>query len=125
MAIRSFEDQSPVIAMSAYIDETALVIGDVSIGEHSSLWPMVVVRGDVNRIVIGAYTNIQDGSILHGTHDGPFSSGGHPLYLGDRVTVGHQAILHACRIEDDCLIGMRATVMDGAVLKQTSGAGRG
>ena len=118
MAIRSFEDQSPVIAMSAYIDETALVIGDVSIGEHSSLWPMVVVRGDVNRIVIGAYTNIQDGSILHGTHDGPFSSGGHPLYLGDRVTVGHQAILHACRIEDDCLIGMRATVMDGAVLNK-------
>ena len=68
-----------MIAMSAYIDETALVIGDVSIGEHSSLWPMVVARGDVNRIVIGAYTNIQDGSILHGTHDGPFSSGGHPV----------------------------------------------
>jgi len=117
LAIRSFEDRTPVIAPSAYIDETALVVGDVTIGEHSSLWPMVVARGDVNRIVIGAYTNIQDGSILHGTHDGPFSPGGHPLYLGDRVTVGHQAILHACSIEDDCLIGMRATVMDGAVLK--------
>ncbi len=87
MPIRSFEDQTPVIAKSAYIDETALVIGDVSIGEHSSLWPMVVARGDVNRIVIGAYTNIQDSSILHVTHDGPFTPGGHPLYLGDRVTV--------------------------------------
>ncbi|MDQ3777136.1 MAG: gamma carbonic anhydrase family protein [Pseudomonadota bacterium] len=118
MAIRSFEDHTPVIAMSAYIDETALVIGDVGIGEHSSLWPMVVARGDVNRIVIGAYTNIQDGSILHGTHDGPFSPAGHPVSIGDRVTVGHQAILHACRIEDDCLIGMRATVMDGAVLNK-------
>ncbi len=86
-----------MIAPSAYIDETALVIGDVSIGEHNSLWPMVVARGDVNRIVIGAYTNIQDGSILHGTHDGPFSHGGQALYLGDRVTVGHQAILTRLR----------------------------
>ncbi len=116
MPIRSFEGRRPVIAASAYIDEMALVIGDVTIGEHSSLWPMVVARGDVNRIVIGAYTNIQDGSVLHVTHDGPFLPGGYPLTLGDRVTVGHQAILHACRVEDECLIGMRATVMDGAVL---------
>ncbi len=106
-----------MIAPSAYIDDTALVIGNVSIGEHSSLWPMAVARGDVNRIVIGTYTDIQDGSILHGTHHGPFSPGGQPLSIEDRVTVGHETILHACRIEDDCLIGMRATIMDAAVLK--------
>ena len=116
MTIRTFEDRTPVIAASAYVDPTALVIGDVSIGEHASLWPMVVARGDVNRIRIGAGTNIQDGSVLHVTHDGKFTPGGFALTIGENITVGHRAILHACSVGDGCLIGMAATVMDGAVL---------
>lgn len=116
MTIRTFEDCTPVIAASAYVDPTALVIGDVSIGEHASLWPMVVARGDVNRIRIGAGTNIQDGSVLHVTHDGKFTPGGFALTIGENITVGHRVILHACSIGDGCLIGMAATVMDGAVL---------
>jgi carbonic anhydrase/acetyltransferase-like protein (isoleucine patch superfamily) len=116
MNIRAFENRKPVIAASAFVDPTALVIGDVSIGEHASLWPMVVARGDVNRIQIGAGTNIQDGCVLHVTHDGKFTPGGYPLTIGKNITVGHRAILHACTIGDGCLIGMAATVMDGAVL---------
>jgi carbonic anhydrase/acetyltransferase-like protein (isoleucine patch superfamily) len=117
MPIRSFNNVAPRIAPTAFIDDTAVVIGAVTIGEHSSLWPTVVARGDVNSIVIGDYTNIQDGSILHVTHDGEFSPGGQDLYVGNYVTVGHRAILHACRVEDHCLIGMAATVMDGAILE--------
>ena len=116
MTIRTFEDRTPVVAASAYVDPTALVIGDVSIGEHASLWPMVVARGDVNRIRIGAGTNIQDGSVLHVTHVGKFTPDGFALTIGENITVGHRAILHACSVGDGCLIGMAATVMDGAVL---------
>lgn len=114
--IRSFNGISPNIHTSAYIDDTALVIGDVTIGEDSSLWPMTVSRGDVNTIRIGVRTNIQDTCVLHVTHDGEFSRGGYPLIIGDEVTVGHRATLHACEIGNLCLIGMSATIMDGAVL---------
>lgn len=117
MNIRSYQDRRPRIAASAYIDPSAVVIGDVEIGEDASLWPMVVVRGDVNAIRIGAGTNIQDGSILHVTHDGPFSPGGQGLEIADKVTVGHRAILHACTVGELCLVGMAATIMDGAVLE--------
>jgi carbonic anhydrase/acetyltransferase-like protein (isoleucine patch superfamily) len=116
MSIRSFQGILPTIAETAYIDESAVVIGKVSIGEHSSIWPMAVVRGDVNSITIGAYTNIQDGSILHVTHDGKYTPGGYKLTIGDYITVGHKAILHACTLGDYCLIGMASTIMDGAVL---------
>ncbi|MBI4005302.1 MAG: gamma carbonic anhydrase family protein [Gammaproteobacteria bacterium] len=116
MTIRIYQGKSPEIAGSAYIDESAVVIGDVTVGEDSSLWPMVVARGDVNSISIGRRTNVQDGSILHVTHDGKFSPGGCSLVIGDGVTVGHRAILHACTVGDLCLIGMSATIMDGAVL---------
>ncbi len=117
MPIRGYQGKYPRIAPTAYVDDTAVVIGDVTLGEHSSLWPMVVARGDVNSIVIGEYTNVQDGSILHVTPAGEYSPGGYALSIGNYVTVGHQAILHACRVEDYCLIGMAATVMDGAVLE--------
>ncbi len=116
MTVRSFEGKSPRIASSAYLDESALVIGDVSIGEDSSIWPMVVARGDVNSIHIGAGTNIQDGSVLHVTHDSEYVPGGFALHIGDHVTVGHRVVLHGCRIGDGCLIGMTATIMDGAVV---------
>ncbi len=107
----------PVIGRGVYVDETALVIGRVTLAEDVSLWPYVVARGDVNAIVIGARSNIQDLSVLHVTHDGPYSPGGLPLVIGEDVTVGHQCLLHACRIGDRCLIGMGSIVMDGAVLE--------
>ncbi len=115
MTIRSYKDKSPKIHETAYVDETAVVIGDVTIGKDTSVWPMTVIRGDVNSITIGARTNIQDGSVLHESHTSDFSPG-YPLVIGDDVTVGHKALLHACTVGNQCLIGMSATVMDGAVL---------
>ncbi len=115
----------PRIAASAYVDESALVIGDVTMGEDASLWPNVVARGDVNSIRVGARTNIQDGTILHVSHDSEFAPGGFPLQIGADITVGHQAILHGCTIEDRCLIGMAATVMDGAIVRSGTIVGAG
>lgn len=116
MTIRMYQGKTPDIAATAYVDESAVVIGDVTVGEDSSLWPTVVARGDVNSITIGKRTNIQDGSILHVAHDGKFSPGGFPLVIGDGVTVGHRVTLHACTVGDYCLLGMSATIMDGAIL---------
>ncbi|MEE8342509.1 MAG: gamma carbonic anhydrase family protein [Gammaproteobacteria bacterium] len=114
MPIRDFQDHTPNIAATAYVDATALVIGDVVVAEDASLWPMVVVRGDIHSIEIGARTNIQDSCVLHVTHDGQFSPGGNPLRIGADVTVGHRVILHGCTVEDRCLIGMGSVVLDGA-----------
>ena len=125
MSIRKFGNISPDIAPGAWVDEAAVVIGDVSIAEDASLWPMVVARGDVNSIMIGARTNIQDGTILHVSHDSEFAPGGFPLTIGADITVGHQAILHGCTIEDRCLIGMAATVMDGAIVRSGAMVGAG
>ncbi len=116
MAIRDFGNISPTIAASAYVDDMALVVGAVTLAEDVSLWPQVVARGDVNTIEVGARTNIQDGTILHVSHDSEFAPGGFPLRIGTDVTVGHQAILHGCTVGDRCLIGMAATVMDGAII---------
>lgn len=115
--LRPFDGIHPSVAASAWIDETALVIGDVHLAEDVSVWPTTVVRGDVNRIDIGARTNVQDGTIVHVAHDGPFSPGGTPTRIGADVTVGHRAIVHACTIGDRVLVGMGATVMDGAVVE--------
>ena len=117
MTIRSYKGIQPEIAPSTYIDDSAVVIGDVKIGEECSVWPMTVIRGDVHSIRIGKCTNIQDGSILHVSHDGKYSPGGFPLTIGDDVTIGHGAIVHACTVGNLCLIGMAATIMDGAVLE--------
>jgi gamma-carbonic anhydrase len=106
--IRAYRGKTPQVAASAYIDEAATVIGDVQIGEDSSVWPGVVIRGDVYYIRIGARTNIQDGSVLHVMRDE------HPLVLGDNVTIGHGVILHGCTIESRCLIGMGSIVLNGA-----------
>lgn len=125
MAIRSFQGRAPKIAASAWVDDTALVVGDVTIGEDSSLWPMVVVRGDVHSIVIGDRTNIQDGSILHVTHDSEYAPGGAALRIGSDVTAGHRVILHACTVGDHCLIGMAATIMDNAVIGNRTIIGAG
>ena len=95
-----------------------MVIGDVEIGDDSSIWPMAVLRGDVNSIHIGSRTSIQDGSVLHVTHDHPAQPGGFPLSIGDEVTVGHNVTLHGCTIDNRCLIGMGSTILDGAVLEE-------
>lgn len=120
MTIRTFQDKTPDIADTAFVDETAIVIGDVTIGADSSLWPMAVARGDVHSITIGERTNIQDASVLHVTHDGKYTPGGFPLNIGDDVTVGHRVTLHACTVGNLCLIGMSATIMDGAVIGEKS-----
>ena len=115
--IREYKGVTPTIHETVYVDESALVIGDVTIGAESSVWPMVVIRGDMQSISIGHHTNIQDGSVLHITHDHDKVPGGLPLIIGNGVTVGHKALLHACTIGDHCLIGMSATVMDGAIVQ--------
>jgi len=123
--IRSFKNISPTIDDSTYIDEAACVIGDVVIGEDSSVWPMVAIRGDVNIIRIGERTNIQDGSVLHVTHKGPLSPEGNALHIGSDVTIGHGAVIHACTIEDECLIGMGSVILDGAIIEKGAMVGAG
>jgi len=117
MAIRKFEQHTPQIADSAFVDDSAVVTGNVVIGADSSIWPMCSVRGDIHFIRVGERTNIQDGCILHVSHDSEFAPGGYPLSIGDDVTVGHNAVVHACTIEDMCLIGMGSVLLDGAVVK--------
>ena len=123
--IRTFEGSTPVIAPSTFIDEAAVVIGNVTIGEDSSVWPMVVIRGDVNTIAIGNRTSIQDGSVLHVNHDDEHNPGGDPLTIGSNVTVGHKVMLHGCTIEDRCLIGMSSTILDKAVVESNTIIGAG
>jgi carbonic anhydrase/acetyltransferase-like protein (isoleucine patch superfamily) len=106
--IRPFRGVYPKIAASCYIDPSAQVIGDVEIGERSSVWPNVTIRGDVNQIRIGEESNVQDNSVIHVEHDI------YPTIIGNRVTVGHSVTLHGCVIEDDCLIGIGAIVLNGA-----------
>jgi carbonic anhydrase/acetyltransferase-like protein (isoleucine patch superfamily) len=106
--IRPYRGKCPQIAASAYIDPAAVIIGDVAIGEDSSVWPCTVIRGDVHHIRIGARTNIQDGCVLHVMRDE------WPLTLGDDVTIGHSVTLHGCTIESRCLIGMGAIILNGA-----------
>lgn len=106
--IRPFQGTLPQIHPTVWVDPTATVIGHVTIGPRSSVWPNAVLRGDVNNISIGEETNVQDGSVLHVEH------ALHELILGDRVTVGHSVVLHGCTVEDDCLIGIGAIVLNGA-----------
>lgn len=112
MNIRPFRHFVPQLGARLYIDPAAVVIGNVTLGDDASVWPCAVIRGDVHEIRIAARCNVQDGSVLHVTHDGSYSPGGFGLYLDEGVTVGHRAVLHGCRIGRHCLIGMGAVVMD-------------
>ncbi len=125
MPIRAFEQHIPLIHPTAFIDETAVIIGEVEIGQDSSIWPYCVIRGDIQRITIGACTSIQDGTIIHVTHDSRFCPGGQPTVIGNDVTVGHKVILHACTIGNQCLIGMGSIIMDGAVVGEGTIVGAG
>ncbi|MCX2801665.1 gamma carbonic anhydrase family protein [Microbulbifer thermotolerans] len=113
----SDREKSPRLGQGVYIDPQSAVIGDVTLGDDSSVWPMAVVRGDMHRIRIGARTSVQDGAVLHITHAGPFNPEGWPLTIGDDVTIGHKACLHGCTVGNRVLIGIGAIVLDGAVIE--------
>ena len=126
MTIRPYLDQIPSLGARVYVDPAATVIGTVTLGDDVSIWPGCVVRGDVNFIRIGARSNIQDGTVIHVSHDGPHAKlGGFATVIGEDVTIGHKAIIHACRIEDAALIGMGAVLLDGAVVRKHGFVGAG
>ena len=108
---------TPVLGERVMIDPPAVVMGDVVLGDDVSVWPHAAMRGDVQIIRIGSRTNVQDGAVLHVTHDGPYNPGGYPLTIGDDVTIGHRALLHGCTIGDKVLIGMGAIVMDAVTVE--------
>ena len=116
--IAPYRGVHPQLAAGAWVHPRATVIGEVSLGRDASVWPGAVIRGDVNSIAIGEASNIQDNSVLHVSHKTPANPAGGPLIIGARVTVGHGVILHACTIEDECLIGMGSILLDGAVVQQ-------
>ncbi|MDQ7090136.1 MAG: gamma carbonic anhydrase family protein [Methylococcales bacterium] len=117
MSIRKFKNKQPKMGRHVYIDEASIIIGDVVLGDDVSIWPTAVIRGDVSYIRIGDKTNVQDGSVLHVSHANPhIEEKNHPLIIGQGVTIGHKAVVHACTIGDYCLIGMAAVIMDDAII---------
>ncbi|AXV63847.1 gamma carbonic anhydrase family protein [Pseudoalteromonas lipolytica] len=117
MTIRSYKGITPTFDNSVYIDESSVLVGDITLGKDSSVWPLVAARGDVNYIRIGERTNIQDGSVLHLTRASKSNPDGYPLIIGDDVTVGHKVMLHGCQLGNRILVGMGAIVMDNAIVE--------
>lgn len=124
-SIRSYKGTKPLIGKNVYIDSSSVLVGDIKISDDSSIWPLVAARGDVNHIHIGERTNIQDGSVLHVTHKNIEKPEGHPLLIGNDVTVGHKVMLHGCTIHDRVLVGMGAIILDGAVVEKEVMIGAG
>ncbi len=123
--LRSYMGIMPSIAENVMIDPSAIIIGDVRLSEHVSIWPLSVLRGDVNHISIGARTNIQDGSVLHTTHKSANNPEGNPLIIGEDVTVGHKVMLHGCRIGNRVLVGMGSIILDNAIIEDNVIIGAG
>lgn len=117
MTIRSYKGITPTYDNSVYIDESSVLVGDITLGKDSSVWPLVAARGDVNYICIGERTNIQDGSVLHLTRASKSNPDGYPLIIGNDVTVGHKVMLHGCQLGNRILVGMGAIVMDNAIVE--------
>ena len=117
MTLRTYQGVAPTLGERVYVDPAAVVIGRVSLGDDTSVWPMAVIRGDVHTITIGARCSVQDGAVLHVTHEGPYSPGGGPLVIGAEVTIGHQAVLHACTVGNRCLVGMGSILLDGVIVE--------
>ena len=125
MNIRPYLDTQPNIADSAYIDPAAVVIGDVVLGEHTSVWPCAVICGDVNHIRIGNRSNVQDLSMLHVSHKSADKPDGSPLLIGEDVTIGHRVVLHGCIIGNRVLVGMGSTILDDAIIEDDVMIGAG
>ena len=123
--IRPFNGHSPQLGKRVFIDPNAVVTGQVSMGDDCSVWPGASIRGDLLAITIGKSTNIQDGSVLHTSQDSIYNPGGHPLIIGDEVTIGHNATVHACTIHDQVLIGMGSVILDGAIIESRVLVGAG
>lgn len=125
MSIRPFQKKYPQLGARAFVDESAVVIGDIVLGDDTSVWPLAAIRGDVNFIRIGARTSVQEGCVLHVTHASDYNPEGYPLVMGDDVTVGHKVTLHGCTIGNRVLVGMGAIVLDGAVVEDEVMIGAG
>jgi carbonic anhydrase/acetyltransferase-like protein (isoleucine patch superfamily) len=123
--IRPHKGINPKFGSKTFVDSTAIIIGDVELGEDTSVWPYAVIRGDMHQIRIGARTSVQDGSILHITHAGPFNENGFPLTIGSDVTIGHSVNLHGCTLGDRILVGIGSTILDGAVVEDDVVIGAG
>ena len=117
MNIRRYREHQPRLGKSVFVDPSAVVLGDVQLGDDVSVCPLTVIRGDMHAIRIGARTSVQDGSVLHITHAGPFNPDGFPLQIGEEVTIGHKVLLHGCTLGNRVLVGMGSIVMDGAVVE--------
>ena len=125
VAIRTYQGKTPQLGTGVFIDSSAVVLGDVQLGDDCSVWPQAVVRGDMHQIRIGARSSVQDGSVLHITHAGPFNPDGYPLLIGEEVTIGHNVTLHGCTLGNRILVGMGSIVMDGAVVEDEVVIGAG
>lgn len=123
--IREFNGIKPQMGQRVFVDPSAIVTGDVILGDDVSIWPGTSVRGDLLTIKIGARTNIQDNSVIHTTHASQYHPEGHAVTIGEDVTVGHRVILHGCTIEDFCLIGMGSIILDGVVVQKEVLVGAG
>lgn len=115
--LRSFQGVFPALGNEIYIDQSAVILGDITLADDVSIWPLVAARGDVNTITIGARTNIQDGTVLHVTRKSEHNPNGNPLIIGSDVTVGHKCMLHGCTLGNRILVGMGAIIMDGAIIE--------
>ncbi|MGL4191346.1 MAG: gamma carbonic anhydrase family protein [Vibrio sp.] len=124
-SIRRYKGIEPKLGTGVYVDISAVIVGDIELDDDASIWPLVAARGDVNHIRIGKRSNIQDGSVLHVTHKNAANPDGHPLLIGNDVTVGHKVMLHGCTIHDRVLVGMGSIVLDGAVIESDVMVGAG
>lgn len=123
--LRPYQKTFPQLGQRVMVDTSSVVIGDVRIADDVGIWPLVVIRGDVNYVAIGARSNIQDGSVLHVTHKSSYNPEGQPLLIGEEVTVGHKVMLHGCTIGNRVLVGMGSIVLDGAIIEDDVMIGAG
>lgn len=125
MSLGFYKEAYPKLGQNCYVDDSAVLKGDIKLGDDSSIWPLVAARGDVNHIRIGARTNVQDGTVLHVTRKSQQHPAGYPLIIGDDVTVGHKCMLHGCTLGNRILVGMGAIIMDGAIVEDDIFIGAG